>query len=442
MKKDLDQLFKDSLSDFEVPFNEMAWNSISSKLPKAKTAPWKTPLIWTAAISASVVGLSVFLLNTNSTEKTTQAVVKENAIQTAQNASTHSTELKNNTSNSVTVHKTTQTNSSSSGNQLAVVSDNSIVPNKTESSTRNIEVNQLASNEEVKPSKTENTPQEKEKEKEKSINKPLEPSKQNSVKQDDPVKLKLPVLPKVICLNESLKLNNVNTQDAQLVSPSGKRKIVHGDTKESYTLNEAGVYTYKIGSLTEKVEVVEPQNDLYIAVPANVDDMEDGIPYLKIDFNGNCSNLKWNTDGVAFEQKDRNTLILHPFKQKSFTITVQGEDQNGCIVSKKENITLRKRYNLNASEGFDPLDNRSDVATFMPEALTVRNTPFELTIRDVSTNELIYHTRNASDGWDGKDPRTGDLVPKNSRWIWKVTLFEPLQGEPSQYSGIIMRQDK
>lgn len=109
---------------------------------------------------------------------------------------------------------------------------------------------------------------------------------------------------------------------------------------------------------------------------------------------------------------------------------------------KKETITLRKRYNLNASEGFDPLDSRADVATFMPEALTVRNIPFELTIRDISTNELIYRTRDASEGWDGIDPRTGELVAKNTKWIWKVTLFEPLEGEPSQYTGIIIRQDK
>jgi hypothetical protein len=91
-----------------------------------------------------------------------------------------------------------------------------------------------------------------------------------------------------------------------------------------------------------------------------------------------------------------------------------------------------------AVDAFSPLSNDPRKNTFMPYALKERNTGFTLTIIDPKTGGVVYTTKNASEGWDGIDSRTGNLAISGTNYIWKVILTNPLPGEADSYKGILI----
>jgi hypothetical protein len=71
--------------------------------------------------------------------------------------------------------------------------------------------------------------------------------------------------------------------------------------------------------------------------------------------------------------------------------------------------------------------------------LTIRNTPFVLTILDPDNGGTVFTSSDASQSWDGIDRRTGNLVPLDKAYIWRVVLSSPSKGEKSIYKGTIVR---
>jgi hypothetical protein len=96
-------------------------------------------------------------------------------------------------------------------------------------------------------------------------------------------------------------------------------------------------------------------------------------------------------------------------------------------------------YNLLAVNAFNPQSTNSRNSSFMPYALTIRQTPFKLIVLDPDTGGLVFETSDADDAWDGIDRRDGKLVPGNKAYIWKVVLQNPVAGEKSEYRGTIVR---
>ena len=95
-----------------------------------------------------------------------------------------------------------------------------------------------------------------------------------------------------------------------------------------------------------------------------------------------------------------------------------------------------------APTGFNPSGGDSRTNQFIPLALTMRDTPFEMVIMDPNNMTVLYKTSDASQGWNGIDSRTGQLVPTGSTWLWKVVMKKPLPGEPSEYKGLITSRGK
>ena len=105
------------------------------------------------------------------------------------------------------------------------------------------------------------------------------------------------------------------------------------------------------------------------------------------------------------------------------------------MVVENKTISIPEEYNLNASKALDV--NASDVRfnTFMPYALKERNTPFELYIYDARSGRVIFKTSDASNGWNGVDSNTGEMLKNGSTVLWKVILKNPNPGEQREYSG-------
>jgi hypothetical protein len=92
-----------------------------------------------------------------------------------------------------------------------------------------------------------------------------------------------------------------------------------------------------------------------------------------------------------------------------------------------------------APSGFRPNSGDIQTNTFMPYALTQRNVNFELVVLDPRTGAVVFSSSDATQGWDGIDKRTGEMVKENSVWAWKVVIKNPNVGEPVEYKGTITR---
>jgi hypothetical protein len=102
-------------------------------------------------------------------------------------------------------------------------------------------------------------------------------------------------------------------------------------------------------------------------------------------------------------------------------------------------IQIPSDYNLLAVNAFNPQSQDSRNSTFMPYALTIRQTPFRLVVLDPDNGGLVFETTDESNAWDGIDRRDGKLVPGNKAYIWKVVIQHPVPGEKGEYRGTIVR---
>jgi hypothetical protein len=132
-------------------------------------------------------------------------------------------------------------------------------------------------------------------------------------------------------------------------------------------------------------------------------------------------------------------LSLAIFSKGLNTISLKVENNNGCKSTTVKSMTVEENYNLLAVTGFEPNHYDSKRNSFIPFALTLRNTPFKMVIIDPKNNKVIYETSDSSKPWDGIDQTTNELVPENSTYIWKVTLYKPEKTEKSEYMGKITR---
>ena len=164
---------------------------------------------------------------------------------------------------------------------------------------------------------------------------------------------------------------------------------------------------------------------------------EDGTPRIHVSAETMASDLNWNVNGTVINRKNKSFDLL-AFKGQTYTITAEGQ-LDGCKSSETIRITANEDYNLLAVNAFNPQSRDERNATFMPYALTIRDVQFNMVILDPDNGAVIFKSSDAQNAWDGIDQRTGQMVPANKAFIWKVVLQETLPGEKSTYSGTIVR---
>jgi hypothetical protein len=138
----------------------------------------------------------------------------------------------------------------------------------------------------------------------------------------------------------------------------------------------------------------------------------------------------------TYQGKTSNVLA---FEKGIAIVEVQALGASGCKSKEKEMISISEDYNLLAVNAFNPQSMDSRNSSFMPFALTIRQTPFKLMILDPDNGGLIFQSTDASNAWDGIDRRDGKMVPSNKAYIWKVVLQNPVAGEKGEYRGTIVR---
>jgi hypothetical protein len=167
---------------------------------------------------------------------------------------------------------------------------------------------------------------------------------------------------------------------------------------------------------------------------------ETGLPIIRGEVQTFEETIKWKVDKVVSANSSKaKTAAFYFFEKGQFDIEVIVSNEKGCSSIERKTISISEDYNLLAVNAFNPLSGDSRKNTFMPYALTKRNTAFSLIIIDADNGGIIFESSDASNPWDGIDKRNGKLVSESKTFIWKVTLTSPEKNEKSVYKGTITR---
>ncbi len=182
--------------------------------------------------------------------------------------------------------------------------------------------------------------------------------------------------------------------------------------------------------------IPKPCESLSVSLDADAISYIDGLPRIHIKAETNATKINWSSSDLLNQQNNGADLLA--FKAKTYTINVEGI-LDGCKESTQIKITANDDYNLLAVNAFNTNSRDERNATFMPYALTIRQIPFIMLIIDPDNGAVVYKTSDYQQPWDGIDIRSGQMVPAQKAYIWKVVLEQPLPKENSTYTGTIVR---
>lgn len=423
MKQNLENSIKSSLENFELPYDASAWSTLSKKLdvvqptstpPKSNLGKWGV-----AAGAAVAISIATYFIASNNEEPQNTAQISqestvENSPQTEDAATTE-----NKTENANETVK--QENSVITNNSTHTQVENNGVGKETHSKT---DASSKGPDSPFSPQTNDNT----------AVN-----GKTIGVAGNKPAPTANYILPKVkdVCQGESIALKNENSEELTVVTPSNKKFIVAKKGILKLDVNETGTYEMAIGSQHSTFHVnSKPKLDFTIDEQTQFDN---GVPSTPLQTFSDGSNFVWTFDDSSVKLKGKS-VDAHFFTKGTKTITLSAEGEKGCVAKTSKEIEISSDYKLFAPTGFDP--NHSDPRRkhFIPNALLVRDVQFTMIIVDPKTGATIFTTNNASNGWDGIDTTTGEIVPENSTYVWKVFLANPLPGEKSEYSSTVVRR--
>ena len=420
MNKNIDELIKSALEGHEMPYDNNAWTSLNKKLnhPIAPIKPFKFWFFGTSIIA--VITISSLLYFSNKQEEKSDKLVeqKTDVIEKSNSQSTTSKKNKSEITNGIHDEKI-------SSNELEAKED---VKKETKTNLILPELNEVLAKEITKDLKLdEELPN---------------PKKGNSVITK---KVTDPDVPNFSnkCLGENLKVINTNDEGMTLIFPSGKKVSVAESATENIKLSEEGKYELLVNSKQKETynsffSVYEnPRATLLVEDELNY---ETGLPIIRGEVQTFEESIKWKVDKVVSASSSKaKTAAFYFFEKGQFDLEVIVSNDKGCSSIETKTISISEDYNLLAVNAFDPLSDDRRKNTFMPYALTKRNTAFSLIIIDADNGGIIFESSDASNPWDGIDKRNGKLVSESKTFIWKVTLASPEKNEKAVYKGTIIR---
>lgn len=421
-----DKQMKEALESQKIPFNEHAWEQMSARLDKVLPVQ-KNGLPWKSILGASAVVVTAAALYFANTEQVAPTLTasnhKENAIKESKEQG-----LQQN-SGTIQVNDRLASDVEASEKNPSSSIDNSIA-----------EEGNLLQNVRIEPSKPaispvvyrDNNP---------GI-KLIEPNKNNNeTLQALTTKTELSAhytfdLLTTYCENQALVIDNPYGQSFKLVSDDGSAVI---PVKGSLQIKQLKPGHYSIYQGSDKVQSFDVQA---IDRSNKVNIVEDyhfikGIPQITVQPTTQNQILSWSVNGVKMQG---NEYAFNTFTKGEYEVTFKANGSMGCPEEYSTKVFVAENYNLLAPNAFNvnSMDQRN--RRFIPFALTQRDTPFELIIIEPASGRVVYRT-NTTAGWDGIDQGTGELVPSNKPYVWKVTLSQPVKGEKKEYSSVVTRVD-
>lgn len=430
MKDLFENNIKQSFENFELPYNPKAWDAMKTKLDQAKPVakpPYKWFIAAGVAITASIVAYSIW-----ATMKTDSPVQKTEV------------ELQSNTPTTNKVEKIAQPSSEnktptftteSESNVTVNHNDNSQEPATTTSASHGNSHSNNVNNGNGDSSNTGAATNGNDENGQKSgVGTTVNGQSQSS---DAPF-----VLPEIgqICEGTTFAISNTNSLELIIKYPNDVVWTCDENSNAKLFASQSGTYQmgyFSKGNFVSKGTFVvdaAPRADFEI-VRADEKYDEFGIPATYVSTDVTSTSYNWKFDQTFAEGKES---VAHFFKQGKHEITLTVEGANGCTNQFTKEVNIVDNYNLMAVNSFIPTSSKAELNRFMPFSLTVRGDKFRLIILDPRDGHLVYETTDPSQGWDGVDVQTGNMVKYETAFIWKVTIDNPKPGENSDYAGTII----
>lgn len=396
MSKNIEELFKQSLENYEESYDPSAWSALQSKLDSkqetnqnSKSSNWKTFTLITVTIS--VAGYFMFSRKIDKNTVEPKNHIPKTEVQ--------ETETYTITEDKQPIKKEIKTPNKS----ILKQTHSSTIPVKTIEKTMEFNVD------EYKESKNE--------------------TKQTLLVTSRPI----------YCQGETETFKNENNYTIYLIHESGKHYTIRKDEKKAIELNDIGIYYWSFENTlnTEnKLKGFEVINSpkINFTVPQGVD-LSTGLPIVSLTSNHNGNN-KWYVNGKPYSQGKE--IDLFTFNKGKYEIKLINES-NGCKSELTKNFNSEDNYNLMSVTGIEPNHPDPKRNSFIPYALLLRKTEFRMIIISPTTGETIFETTDLEKPWIGKNEKTDELVPENSEYIWKVIITNPVKGEKTEYKGRITR---
>lgn len=413
MNKNLEETFRSALENHEVPFDPKAWSKMNhlldQRMPVSKFN-WLSKLAILTGTAALVTGVGYWIWDARTSDVQTDDTATEQL--TSQSGA-----------EDVSARKKDTPNISKPLNQ-EVINDSKKVENtplssKEKEQPTNVSAANSGTTVANKPSEVVS-----------SNSNITEPKAANREPNQSTV-----LLPKIQnqCQNETIRIDNSNDVAIILTYPSGKTKKIATKEFAKIKLTEDGVYTLGAEGTHSSFHVSSAPQPLMSISGEN--EYENGVPTLHLNASGKGKH-EWKVSGLA-QPFEGNQATVHLFKKGKYDVVYTNE-VGGCSAQITQTVIIEEDYNLLAPNAFRPYDYQEKNQTFMPYALTERNTGFQLIITDPRYGKVVYQTSDARRGWDGIDRNTGEMVPENTEFVWKVTLVKPLPNEAKNYSGRVM----
>ena len=406
---------KQSLENFEVPYDPKAWEKLSKKLDQKENKSNQKPtkgfnnFLFVGASTLIVAGI-YFIATQKSTilPKTTKEIaVSENNGPQKINISTGEIEVQ--TKNTKTAIKTNNEKKELINDEKIHLSNQKVF-NKTEKKESIVNNETLTETNNLKTSLTQN------------------------------IEVEIPKTKSTYCEHEFIIITNTNSIPLYLINEKGRKMYkIPANANNKYNIKESGKYEWlneENGNKTYKAfEIVENPNSNF-SMSSELE-FTDGIPKINCSTSSNATTTQWLLNSKFINSNKDFTIAI--FTKGLNSISLKVENNAGCKSTTVKTINVEDNYNLLAVTGFEPNHHDSKRNSFIPFALTVRNIPFKMVIIDPKNDKVIFETTDSSKPWDGIDQTTNEMVPENTTYIWKVTLFKTEKNEKSDYVGKITR---
>jgi hypothetical protein len=428
MKNNLENAFKDKLSEFEAPYDPQAWEAVKGKLDAKSTGGSSSAWKWIAAtaVVATIAVTSIMLLDPN---ETTTADVNNVTEEETPNNNIEKSTVKSE-DESVTVNHSTNENNGIDANSVHESNTNSGEESTLETNVITEDANPERNVEHGNNVATQSTDDNSTKEPE-DFQATATPNKYKYIIGN--------VRSNEICVGEEVVIIN-NGAKNEIVRFEVDGKVIELKKANTFTLKPR--VSIVINFIDENNKIIDSEyikvNDLpspEFTFEANI--FEKGLPVTICETYGDYENITWEFDGKTAKE---GTKVKHYFFEKgNHPIILNVTDFNGCKNSKEKEVRIDNQYNLMAVDAFKPNDSDHRNKAFMPFSLTQRDdVQFTLTIIDPRDNGTVFTSKEASNPWTGIDERTGKITDSETVFIWKVQIENSLPNERPVYAGTVV----
>ena len=425
---------KDGLNANQYPYNPAAWTALSSRLDKGAKGGFKKWYIAAGIIGAAAV-TSLLIWNATPEDKTPlkQSSSNQKAITSSKDSSTSTSKTQGTIQNNLKVANnsnastTDLTGSDRNSNKSNIISSPSSINNATQTGNQHTttttttipNTNPTNNGSNTNPAQTTTV---------------AEGSGDNTL-----LPFITPAIPEMVCEGSSIQIQNDNDYPLLVVYPNGLNWV--GRENQVTRLNPSIAGLYEVGYIDNNTFKKKSSFVVSEAPVADFDYVDisqkylDGLPTIEVRSTTKESSYIWDYQNGSLLGEQ---IGLHFYEKGLHPVKLKVTSENGCSSTIEKTVSVDEDYNLLAMNAFFPNGNDRETNRFMPYALTERKVNFRMIILDPNDGHVMFETSDASNGWNGIDQQNGSQAPMGKSYIWKVSIANPQRGESSNYTGTIL----